>query len=71
MEGYCIALSKPTRKLIPLLVVFYNSTPWVYIIGGVLFMAKTTQYICNTLRKVSQKYIGLHNISFQTWRGIS
>jgi hypothetical protein len=71
VEGYCIALSRPTRKPIPSLVVFYNQTPWVYVIGGVLFMAKTTPYICNTPRRVSQKYIGLHNISFETWKGIS
>jgi len=31
----------------------------VYTIGGVLLMPKTTQYTYNTLRKVSQKYIGL------------
>jgi hypothetical protein len=37
----------------------------------VLFMAKTIQYIHNTLHKVSKKYIGLHNISFETWKGIS
>jgi len=42
---------------------------WVYDTGGVLFMAKTTQYIYNTPFKLSQKYIGLHNISFETWRG--
>jgi hypothetical protein len=36
-----------------------------------LFMAKIIQYICNTLHKVSQKYIGLHNISFEIWKGIS
>jgi hypothetical protein len=34
-------------------------------------MAKTIQYIHNTLHKVSKKYIGLHNISFETWKGIS
>jgi hypothetical protein len=41
------------------------------LVLGVLFMAKTIQYICNTLRKVSHKYIGFHNTYFETWRGIS
>jgi hypothetical protein len=40
-------------------------------IRGVLFMAKTTQYTYNTLLMLSQKYIELHNISFETWRGIT
>jgi hypothetical protein len=34
-------------------------------------MAKTIQYIYNTLHMVSHKYIGFHNIFFETWRGIS
>jgi hypothetical protein len=42
-----------------------------YAIGRILFMAKTTQYTYNSLLKLSQKYIGFYNISFETWRGIS
>jgi hypothetical protein len=34
-------------------------------------MPKTTQYTYNTLHAVSQKYIGLHNISFETWKNIA
>jgi hypothetical protein len=34
-------------------------------------MPKTIQYTCNTPSRVSQKYIGLHNISFETWKGIA
>jgi len=34
-------------------------------------MLKTIQYTCNTPHKVSNKYIGLHNISFETWRNIA
>ncbi len=34
-------------------------------------MAKTIKYICNTPHKVSHKYIGLHNIYFEIWRGIT
>jgi hypothetical protein len=34
-------------------------------------MAKIIQYIYNTLHRVSRKYIGLHNIYFETWKGIS
>jgi hypothetical protein len=33
-------------------------------------MAKTIQYICITPRRVSHKYIGLHNISFETLKVI-
>jgi hypothetical protein len=32
-------------------------------------MFKTTQYTYNTPYKLSHKYIGLHNIFFQTWKG--
>jgi hypothetical protein len=34
-------------------------------------MSKIIQYTCNTFHKVSQKYIGLHNISFEIWRNIT
>jgi hypothetical protein len=34
-------------------------------------MPKKTQWRCNTPFKVSQKYIGFHNISFDTWKGIT
>jgi hypothetical protein len=57
---------KTNKETKPSLIVFYKQTPWVYAIGKVLFMTKTTQYIYNTSHKVSQKYIGLHNISFET-----
>ncbi len=43
----------------------------VYAFGGVLFMPKTTQYTHITPHMVSQKYIGLHNISFKMWRSIA
>jgi hypothetical protein len=33
-------------------------------------MPKITQYTYNTPRKVPQKYIGLHKIYFDTWKGI-
>jgi hypothetical protein len=32
-----------------------------------MIMPKTTQYIYNTPLEVSYKYIGLHNIFFDTW----
>ncbi len=44
---------------------------WVYAIGKVLLMAKTIQYTYNTFLKLSHKYIGLHNIYFETCKGIS
>jgi hypothetical protein len=34
-------------------------------------MLKTTQYTCNTPYKLSHKYNGFHNISFQTWKGFA
>ncbi len=34
-------------------------------------MAKTIQYTYNTFFKLFEKYIGFHNIFFQTWRGIA
>jgi hypothetical protein len=34
-------------------------------------MAKTIQYTYNTPLKLSHKYIGFHNIYFETWRDIS
>jgi hypothetical protein len=34
-------------------------------------MPKTTQYTYNTPHKVFQKYIKLHNISFETWKSIA
>jgi hypothetical protein len=58
----------------PSLKYYVNTMGWfilVYIIGGVLFMPKTTPYTWSTFRRVSQKYITLHNISFETWRGIA
>jgi len=42
--------------------VFYNQTPWVYTIGGVLFIFKTTQYTYNTPHRLSQKCTWLHNL---------
>jgi hypothetical protein len=38
--------------------VFSNQTPWVYTIGGVLFMLKTTQYTCITLYMLSHNTLG-------------
>jgi hypothetical protein len=32
---------------------------------------KTTQYTYSTPRNVSYKYIGLHNIYFETWMSIA
>ncbi len=34
-------------------------------------MPKTIQYTYNTPHMVSQKYIGLHNIPFETWKSIA
>jgi hypothetical protein len=61
MEGYYITLPKPTRKLIPSLRYLIIKHHGVYTIGRVLFILKTTQYTCNTL-KLSHKYIGFHNL---------
>jgi hypothetical protein len=36
-----------------------------------MLMPKTTQYTYNTFRKVSQKYIGFHNIFFEIWKSIA
>jgi hypothetical protein len=51
--------------------ILCNLTSWVYFIRRVLLMHKTIQYTYNTPCRVSQKYIGMHNISFETWRGIA
>jgi hypothetical protein len=36
-----------------------------------MFMPKITQYTYDTLLDVSQKYIGLINISFDMWQNIT
>jgi hypothetical protein len=43
----------------------------VQAIGGVLFVPKITQWLCNTLPRGFQKSYGLHHISFETWKGIA
>jgi hypothetical protein len=66
MTRYCIALPKPTRKPIPSLRYFIINVAF----KRVLLVPKPTQYTCSTPRNVSHKYIGFHNISFETWRSI-
>ncbi len=64
--------TKTYKKTNTFIGVFCNQTPKAYVtFRGVLFMAKTTQYTCNTPHVVSHKYIGLHNISFETWRNFA
>ncbi len=51
-----------------------NTMGWiilVYVIKGVLFMPKKTQWTCITPPKVSQKYIRFHNIFFNMRKGIA
>jgi len=43
----------------------------VQAVGGVLFVPRITENMCNTFLKVYQKLFGLHHISIETWRGIA
>jgi len=73
LERYCATLKKPRRNVIPSLGYTVNTMGWIILvhpIRGALFMPRKTQWMCNTFFKVSQKYIGLHNISFEMWKGI-
>jgi hypothetical protein len=54
-------LTKTYKETYTLIRVFNNQTPWVYTIGGVLFILKITQYTYDTPR-LSQKYIMFHNL---------
>jgi len=41
------------------------------VIGGVLFVPKITQCMCNSSFRVYYKLFGFHHISIETWRGIA
>jgi hypothetical protein len=44
----------------------------VHALKGVLLMFEiTTQCLCNTFIKVFYKSFGLHNISIESWKGIT
>jgi hypothetical protein len=64
-EGYCIALSKPRRNVIPSLgyyIIKHQGLNYNTLIGSHYNTFIGPQD--NTPIKVSQKYIRLHNISF-------
>jgi hypothetical protein len=69
--GVFLALPKPTRKPIPSLRYFVIKHGGSMLLKGYVHVPKTVQYTCNTLHRVSQKYIGFHNIFFETLKGIA
>jgi hypothetical protein len=69
--GVFVALPKPTRKPIHSLGYFVIKHHGSMLLEGYVHVPKTIQYTYNTLHRVSHKYIGLHNISIETSRGIA
>jgi hypothetical protein len=74
LEEYCLTLPKPKRDALPSLgytIKAMGCFILVAVIRRMLFMPKKAQSTCITPPKVSQKYIGLHNIYFDMRRGIT
>jgi len=73
LEKYYVIVTKPKKNVIPSLG--YIVTPWTELFWSKLLKRYfscpegLTKHAIPPFR-VSQKYIGLHNISFDTWRGI-